>query len=82
MLADDEIEKIQLRLEGAFKPLRCVVEIWDYKDKLRFKVFDKNNKGILEMPNVSLDSLSSAGDLEDLIQSVTQEITAKRFTLT
>jgi hypothetical protein len=81
MLDDDVIEEIRLRVESAFKPFRCVAEIWDYKDKLRFKVFDKNGKGIVEMPKVSLDGLSVGGSLDDVIQGVRREITAKGFIL-
>jgi hypothetical protein len=81
VLADDQIEAIRLRVEGAFRPLHCVAEIWDYKDKLRFKVFDKDNKGIVEMPDVSLDSLDSAGTLEELIQGVRREVQSKGFAL-
>jgi hypothetical protein len=82
MLADDAIEKIRLRVESAFNPLRCVAEIWDYKAKLRFKIFDTKGQGIVELTNVTLDGMSSAGNLEDLIQGVRREITAKGFALT
>jgi len=32
----------------AFTPLRCVAEFWDYGNKFRFKVFDKNDEPVYE----------------------------------
>jgi hypothetical protein len=58
MLTDEEIKKIKVRLEDAFNPLRCVAEVWDYKQKLRFKVFDHNDQGIIEMPEIVLRDLN------------------------
>ena len=41
---DDDIKE---RVECAFSPLRCVAEVWDYGYRIRFKVFDSSNIGVL-----------------------------------
>jgi hypothetical protein len=35
------------RLKGGLAPFRCDSEIWDYQDKLRFRVFDQNGTPVL-----------------------------------
>jgi hypothetical protein len=45
MLTDEEIVT---RIERALAPLRCVAEIYDYRARLRFKVFDENGNGVIE----------------------------------
>jgi len=69
------------KIEGAFRPLRCVAEIWDYNEKLRFKVFDKNNKGIVERPRIILREIRDKKMLEMLLQSVRYIIERKGFKL-
>jgi len=36
-------------IESAFKPLRCVVEVFDYEHGIRFRVFDKDDNPLLAM---------------------------------
>jgi hypothetical protein len=81
MLTDEKIQNIKARLEGAFKPLRCVVEVWDYKQKLRFKVFDDND-GIIEMPEIVLRDLSSESHLQGVILEARARVQAKGIVLT
>jgi hypothetical protein len=81
MLTDEEIEQIKVRLEGAFKPLRCVAEVWDYNQKLRFKVFDHNDQGIIEMSEIVLGDLSDESRLQDLVQRTKEHVQAQGFVL-
>ena len=81
MLTDEEIEEIMSKLESAFKPLRCVVEVWDYKQRLRFKVFDHNDRGIIDMPEIVLRNLNSECCVQDLIQHARLEIQNMGFVL-
>jgi hypothetical protein len=81
MLTDEEIKKIKVRLEDAFNPLRCVAEVWDYKQKLRFKVFDHNDQGIIEMPEIVLRDLSDESRLQDVIRDARAQVQAKGFVL-
>jgi hypothetical protein len=81
MLSDEEIEQIKVRLEGAFKPLRCVAEVWDYKQKLRLKIFDHKDQGIFEMRDIVIRHLGDEGRLHDIIQDVRAQVQAKGFVL-
>lgn len=74
-------EHIKSTVEQAFAPLRCVAEIWDYDAKLRFKVFDENDNGIVEMPEVILGNVREENALRDLLMQVRERITEKGFSL-
>src|SRR5918996_609390 len=50
-------EKIKAKIQDAFRPLRCVAEIWDYDYKLRFKVFNEQGEGVIEVPEVVLQTI-------------------------
>jgi hypothetical protein len=81
MLSDEEIQQIKLRLEGAFKPLRCVAEVSDYKQKISFRIFDHKNQGVFEIRNIVLRHLSEEARLQVLIQDVRAQVQAKGFVL-
>ena len=78
MQTDEEIETLRVRLEGAFKPFRCVAEVWDYNRKLRFKVFDNNNRSIIEVPQILLRALIDESNLQDLIEQARAQIHSRR----
>ncbi len=65
-------------LEKAFSPLRCVAEIWDYGHKIRFKVFDENDKTIFEMREVVIDSVRHGSSLQDVCDAVQLRINSQR----
>jgi len=44
-----ELGAVVRSIESAFKPLRCVVEIFDYQHRIRFRVFDPSDKPVLTM---------------------------------
>src|SRR5438477_2744590 len=73
MLTDEEIVT---RIEGAFAPLRCMAEIYDYRARLRFKVFDEHGNGILERPEIILRTIRDESELEDLLADVRARISA------
>ena len=68
-------------VEGAFRPLRCVAEIWDYDDKLRFKVFDENNNSIIERPLLVLRELADEKTLSEFLRLIRTQVEEKGFTL-
>lgn len=74
-------EEIKSAVEAAFRPLRTVAEIWDYETKLRFKVFNDNDEGIIENPNTPLRFLREKRELFQLISSVRTAIENKGFSL-
>jgi len=72
-------EEIIAKVENAFSPLRCVAEIWDYDSKLRFKVFDENDNGIIEMPKAVLSNMRDKKELESLLQQYHSLLQDKGF---
>ena len=64
MRSDSQIKTI---IESAFRPLRCVAEIWDYDKKLRFRVFDENEHGVISVPDELLSSLRDDACLASVI---------------
>ena len=67
MLSDQDICS---RIEAAFPPYRCVAEIWDYGQKLRFRVFSSNDEALITMAEVVVSSVRDSGALESLIADV------------
>lgn len=63
-------EEICSRVEAAFSPYRCVAEVWDYDNKLRFRVFNSADVPLATMGEVVLSSVREARALESLLASV------------
>lgn len=78
-LSDDQT--ILQRLEMAFSPLRCIVEISDYGDRLHFKVFGSKGEAIVGMPEVLTRTIREPASLEHLIHEVKERIVAKGYRL-
>ncbi len=34
------LEEAITTIQGAFKPLRCIAQIWDYEKRIRFRILD------------------------------------------
>ena len=75
-------ETIKGIIETAFAPLRCAVEVYDYEAKLRFRVFDWLDNGILQMPGTTVRSLNDASDLKSLILEARASILRRGYALT
>lgn len=67
MLADLEIKE---KVEKAFPPYRCVAEVWDYSTKLRFRIFDADDRVLKSVEKVTLTSVRNERDLNALCQMV------------
>lgn len=67
MLSDQDICS---RIEAAFPPYRCVAEIWDYGQKLRFRIFGPNDEALITMAEVVVSSVRDSSALELLIADV------------
>ena len=61
-------------LEAAFPPYRCVSEIWDYGEKVRFKVFDADDQPIITMAEVVLSSVRDVAALDSLCQQIRHRV--------
>ena len=68
-------------LGGAFRPLRCGVDDFDYGRGAKFRVFGPDDTGILSMPEVPAHILQSPADLKELIEEARARIKAKGFAL-
>ena len=71
MLSNEEICKF---MQVAFLPMRCVAEVWDYEHKLRFRVFDDQDKPVITMDKVVLDSIRYENALQELCDQVRSRI--------
>ena len=65
MLTLQAVTKIKSELEGAFKPLHCIAQVYDTGQKLRFKVFDRDYDTACEMADLSLRALFDQNLLSD-----------------
>ena len=74
-------EEIRRAVELAFKPLRCVAEVWDYEEKLRFRVFDQQDRGIVVMPDLVLRNLRDESQLRDVLSAAREVVEEKGFRL-
>lgn len=78
MLSNEEIRDA---VEKAFRPLRCGAEIWDYDQKLRFRVFDDRDQGIVRVPSLVLRELRSKSNLRSVLSSARAVVEEKGFHL-
>lgn len=74
-------EQIKATVEGAFRPFRCVAEIWDYDYRLRFKVFDENDRGLIELPDVVLRNLRDETQLRNILAMARERLLEKGYRL-
>lgn len=61
------MEKAIEVLKSAFYPMRCEAEIWDYGQKIRFRVFDDDNKALLRMEDITKSQATDPDSLANLI---------------
>lgn len=78
ILTNSEIKTI---VESAFRPLRCVSEFWDYDQKLRFKVFGPDDKGIVEAPELALAQARERTHLHETITLFRERVKEKGLNL-
>ena len=71
-----EVEQIVKQLKGAFGPLVCKDESWDYKARIRFKVLD-NGKTFYEKKEVRTTDLDSPDKFVNYVNAVRQVVHKK-----
>ena len=74
MLTLEAVTRIKTELEAAFKPLNCTAQVYDFGEKLRFKVFDRDYDVACEMADLSLRTLLDQSLLSDVIQKARMQI--------
>jgi hypothetical protein len=72
---------IKAVIEGAFRPLRCVAEIWDYDKQIRFRVFNDRDEVVLTMPAEQLSAFGDDGRLTDTVQVARSRVEERGFKL-
>jgi hypothetical protein len=70
-----DVDKVAEALRSAFGPLDCGVEVFDFEQKLRFRIFDANGKAVLRVRQMLTEGLRSA------IKEVRNRLKAKGFEL-
>jgi hypothetical protein len=74
-------QQITAKVESAFLPLRCVVQITNDGRKLRFKVFNRQDKVVLSMRGVVLSEMRQEKQLDAVLHFGRSRIRAKGFAL-
>jgi len=72
-------EEIVAYTERAFLPFCCAAQIWDYNKKLRFRVFNSEDRTLATMEEAVLSTIREVHHLEALIQSVRLHIERKEI---
>ncbi len=80
MITDEQILGAKSRLEGAFRPLRCKAQDWDYMAKMQFKVVDENGSIIFEAKIAERDVVD-ASRFVDVIEQAKAAMQDQGFVL-
>lgn len=81
MSRDLSLETVVQAVEAAFKPLRCVVEVFDYEHRIRFRVFDKDDNPILTMEEALVRRMQDPGGLNTIVSECRSRIERKGIKL-
>ena len=77
-----ESEEIKQKLESSFSPYRCVAKIQDFRARIRFRVFNKNNEPIFTSPEIIItDKVFNDSTLISLIKRTKVEIKKKNYAI-
>jgi len=76
-----EPEKIKQKLEVAFTPYRCVVEISEFEDIIQFRVFNENNKTIITSPEIIIYKDFQVSSIIPIIKKAKEEIKKKGYAI-
>ena len=62
-------------LEKSFTPLRCVAEVWDYGERIRFRVFDAEDEPLLTVEELGRKHFSKPAELQAVISIARARLT-------
>ena len=68
-------------IRTAFSPLRCEVELHDYDQRVRFRVFTSDDEAILRMEDTPVEDLQSGSKLKTIVSAAQARIEKKGFEL-
>ena len=81
MTIELDIEAVVHSIETAFSPLRCVVEVFDYEHRLRFRVFDQKDEAVLTMSEALMRRLQDSGGFKTIISECRAQVEHKGYKL-
>jgi len=76
-----EIDVVVNAVRNAFRPLDCGVEVFDFEQKLRFRVFDPDGKPILRMSEMLMRRARDPKGLRFAINEARSRVEDKGFKL-
>ena len=81
MSKDLDLKTMVHSIESAFKPLQCVVEVFDYEHRLRFRVFDPDDKPLLTIKEALVRRLRDPGGLNTVVAECRSRVERKGYKL-
>ncbi len=81
MANDPRDQPLVETLESAFRPLRCTAQVWDYGERVRFRIYTPQGEPLIEYPDEILHDISAPDTLEQFIRSVREDVEARGFRL-
>lgn len=66
---DLTLEAAIKEIEAAFKPLKCVVEVFDHEQKIRWRVFDADGKPLLTMETARIWEVRNSNLLGPIVSA-------------
>ena len=69
-----EPEEIRQKLINSFSPYRCFAELWDYRNRIKFWVFDESNNPLITEEDVAISEIKTQSKIESLVQSYKEKI--------
>ena len=76
-----ELETALDSIRGAFKPLRCTVEDWDYRQKVRFRVFSPNDEPLLRVDEALASRVCDPEGLSFIVSEARARLQSRGYTL-
>jgi hypothetical protein len=76
-----QLESVVRSIEAAFKPLRCVVEVFDYEHRIRFRVFDNDDNPVLTVGEALVRRACDPGGLKTIVSECRDRLERKGFKL-
>ncbi|MCW0368321.1 hypothetical protein NB699_003304 [Xanthomonas sacchari] len=61
-------------LSQSFSPCRCVAEIWDYRQKVRFRIFNHADEPLITLPKLTRAAVNNPQRLAGIIATVRERL--------
>jgi hypothetical protein len=81
MSRDLDLNTVIKAIESAFKPLECVVEVFDYRHRLRFRVYDPDDKPLLTVKETLVRRMQNSDGLNTIVTECRSRIERKGYKL-